>query len=245
VLDLCHWNSVVQKIASAIATAHGGNGLDPAQSKSHPDSWRTLNSLTDEQLVTCLLAGEQDALTVLFDRYHKLVFSVAVRIVNDPGEAEEVVQTVFLDFFRGLASFDASKGILKVWLLQYAYHRALNRRRHLSASRFYQWVDLNSSAMDPALSWNPGDVAEVAQQVDQLINGLTPRRREILELTYFDGLTAEEVAARLGVSVNIVRHELYRALAKLREVVTQESQTAAGKELPDGKGALKTNAQEL
>jgi len=56
--------------------------------------------LSDERLVTCLLAGEQDALAVLFDRYHKLVFSVAVRIVNDPGEAEEVVQTVFLDFFR-------------------------------------------------------------------------------------------------------------------------------------------------
>jgi len=218
--------------------------LDPEQSKSQ-DCWRTLNSLSDEQLVTCLLAGEQDALSVLFDRYHQLVFSVAVRIVNDPGEAEEVVQTVFLDFFRGLASFDPSKGILKVWLLQYAYHRALNRRRHLAASRFYQWVDLNSAASEPPLAWNPGDVPEVARQVDQLISGLTPRRREILELTYFNGLTAEEIAVRLGVSVNIVRHELYRALAKLREVVTQESQAAAEKKLSNGKGALKPNAQEL
>jgi len=218
--------------------------LDPEQSKSQ-DCWRTLNSLSDEQLVTCLLAGEQDALSVLFDRYHQLVFSVAVRIVNDPGEAEEVVQTVFLDFFRGLASFDPSKGILKVWLLQYAYHRALNRRRHLAASRFYQWVDLNSAASEPPLAWNPGDVPEVARQVDQLISGLTPRRREILELTYFDGLTAEEIAVRLSVSVNIVRHELYRALAKLREVVTQESQAAAEKKLSNGKGALKPNAQEL
>ena len=219
--------------------------MEPAQSKSQPDSWRTLNSLSDEQLVTCLLAGEQDALTVLFDRYHKLVFSVAVRIVNDPAEAEEVVQTVFLDFFRGLATFDPSKGILKVWLLQYAYHRALNRRRHLAASRFYQWVDLNSAATEPVLSWNPGNVAEVAQQVDHLISGLTPRRREILELTYFDGLTAEEIAAQLSLSVNVVRHELYRALAKLREVVTQESHTATDKELPNGKGALKPNAQAL
>jgi len=191
------------------------------------------------------LAGEQDALTVLFDRYHQLVFSVAVRIVNDPGEAEEVVQTVFLDFFRGLATFDPSKGILKVWLLQYAYHRALNRRRHLAASRFYQWVDLNSAASEPLLAWNPGDVAEVAQKVDQLISRLTPRRREILELTYFNGLTAEEIAVRLGVSVNIVRHELYRALAKLHEVVTQESQAATEKKLPNGKEALKPNAQEL
>jgi Sigma-70 region 2 len=80
--------------------------LDPKPSKPQNQRWPYLNGLTDEQLASCLLAGEQDALAVLFDRYHKLVFSVAMRIVNDPGEAEEVVQVVFLDFFRGLATFD-------------------------------------------------------------------------------------------------------------------------------------------
>lgn len=215
------------------------------QSNPHADGWRFLNELTDEQLVGSLLSGEQDALTVLFDRYHKLVFSVAMRIVNDPGEAEEVVQTVFLDFFRGLASFDPQKGILKVWLLQYAYHRALNRRRHLAASRFYRWVDLDTAASEPLLSWNPGDVAEMAQLVDHLIGGLTPRRRQILELTYFDGLTADEIAVRLDTSVNIVRHELYRALEKLREVVAQESKSVADEALSHEKGELKPNAQAL
>jgi len=92
-------------------------------SRSVPDRWRWLNTLSDEQLASTLISGEQEARTVLFDRYHKLVFSVAMRIVNDAGEAEEVVQTVFLDFFRGLAIYDPEKGILKVWLLQYAYHR--------------------------------------------------------------------------------------------------------------------------
>lgn len=219
--------------------------MGQVQSNPHADGWRFLNELTDEQLVGSLLSGEQDALTVLFDRYHKLVFSVAMRIVNDPGEAEEVVQTVFLDFFRGLASFDPQKGILKVWLLQYAYHRALNRRRHLAASRFYRWVDLDTAASEPLLSWNPGDVAEMAQLVDHLIGGLTPRRRQILELTYFDGLTADEIAVRLDTSVNIVRHELYRALEKLREVVAQESKSVADEALSHEKGELKPNAQAL
>jgi RNA polymerase sigma-70 factor (ECF subfamily) len=80
--------------------------LNTRQSNSNADRWRVLNELSDELLVFRLLEGEQDALTVLFDCYHKLVFSVAVRIVDDSEEAEEVVQTVFLDFFRGLASFD-------------------------------------------------------------------------------------------------------------------------------------------
>jgi RNA polymerase sigma-70 factor, ECF subfamily len=216
--------------------------LQQTRSNTHIDRWKYLNELTDEQLVVALLGGEQDALTVLFDRYSKLIFSVAMRIVNDPGEAEEVVQTVFLDFFRGLATFDQNKGILRVWLLQYAYHRALNRRRHLAASRFYKWVDLDSAASQPTLSWNPGDVAEVARLTNQLMNSLKPRQREVLELTYFDGLTAEEISIKLDESVNVVRHELYRSLAKLRTLVSPGSQACAERAVSPGKGALKADA---
>jgi RNA polymerase sigma-70 factor (ECF subfamily) len=188
-------------------------------------------------LVFRLLDGEQDALAVLFDRYHKLVFSVAVRIVEDAGEAEEVVQTVFMDFYRGLASFDPNKGILRVWLLQYAYHRALNRKRHLAASRFYKWVDLESAASEPSRSWNPKEVAEVARRMDQRLNTLSTRRRQVLELTYFDGLTAEEIAVKLGQSVNVVRHELYRALTQLHKLVVLQ-----GHAVPDGAAHVQTGA---
>jgi RNA polymerase sigma-70 factor, ECF subfamily len=129
-----------------------------------------------------------------------------------------------------------------VWLLQYAYHRALNRRRHLAASRFYKWVDLDSAASQPTLSWNPGDVAEVARLTNQLMNSLKPRQREVLELTYFDGLTAEEISIKLDESVNVVRHELYRSLAKLRTLVSQGSQACAERAVSPGKGALKADA---
>jgi RNA polymerase sigma-70 factor, ECF subfamily len=214
---------------------------DSKSCNAFADRWRALNEFTDEELARCLLAGETDALTVLFDRYHKLVFSVAVRIVNDPAEAEEVVQTVFLDFFRGLANYDPAKGILKVWLLQYAYHRALNRRRHLAASRLYQWVELDSASQEPLLSWNPADVAEVARLMEQLMMSLTPRRRDILELTYFEGLTAEEIALKLGHSVNIVRHELYRSLAALRAVLAEEPAAVLDSAIVE-RGALKADA---
>src|SRR5205823_2250309 len=135
-------------------------------------------------------------------RYHRLVFSVAMRIVRDPGEAEEVVQTVFLDMYRAVANFDPSKGILKVWLLQYAYHRALHRKRHLDSNRFYQWVELDVAANEPAASWSPIAVAEVARLMEQLLGSLGTKRRTVLELTYFEGLTAEEIALQLDESVN-------------------------------------------
>ncbi len=206
------------------------------------DRWRILNEFTDEELARSLLAGEGDALTVLFDRYHRLVYSVAIRIVNDSGEAEEVVQTVFLDFFRGLASFDASKGNLRVWLLQYAYHRALNRKRHLAANRLYKWVEFEGAGQDPNLSWNSSNVAELARLMDQLMGRLSPRRREILELTYFEGLTADEISTKLELSVNVVRHELYRSLASLRSELSNDQNAASEEALGRAKGALKANA---
>jgi RNA polymerase sigma-70 factor (ECF subfamily) len=224
-----------------------GHQVRQAQSSSNTDYWRRLNEQTDDQLVRILMSGEHDALTVLFDRYHRLVYSVALRIVRDPGEAEEVVQTVFLDFFRAQATFDPAKGMLKVWLLQYAYHRAVNRKRHLAASRFYQWVDLDGAAGEPALAWNPNHVAEMSCLMEQLLNTLSPRRREILELTYFEGLTAEEVAIRLRQSVNIVRHELYRGLASLRKAMAMASSKKTARESAptDGKEPLKAHAQPI
>lgn len=75
-----------------------------------------LCKLSDEELMQHATSGRHDALAILFDRYHRLVFDVALRIVRDPGEAEDVVQNVFLDVFRAMANFDSRKGILKVWV---------------------------------------------------------------------------------------------------------------------------------
>src|ERR1700733_12255285 len=108
-------------------------------------AWTSLNSLSDEDLLERLVAGDHDSLAVLFDRYHRLVYSVAFRIVRDASEAEDVVQTVFLNVFEAAAKFDPAKGTLKVWILQYAYHRSLNKRRALSAQGVYLWDELDGT----------------------------------------------------------------------------------------------------
>jgi DNA-directed RNA polymerase specialized sigma24 family protein len=118
---------------------------DMTLSKSSEVQSEDLCKIADEDLTRQVIQGSQDAMVVLFDRYHQLVFDVALRIVRDPGEAEDVVQTVFLDVFRAMANFDSRKGILKVWLLQYAYHRALHRKRHLVSNHFYRWENLEAA----------------------------------------------------------------------------------------------------
>lgn len=179
---------------------------------------QSLATATDEDLIEHLKAGSDGALTILFDRYHRLVFHVALRIVRDPGEAEEVVQTVFLNIFHAAANFDRRKGMLRVWLLQYAYHRALHRKRHLTSKNFYRWEALEA-AMELGASraiW--GDIRESVHLVSQLLGQLTPRQRSAVELTYYEGLTAEETALRLGESVHVIRHELQRSLSALRSL---------------------------
>jgi RNA polymerase sigma-70 factor (ECF subfamily) len=163
-----------------------------------------------------LRSGHHEALTVLFDRYHRLVFGIALRIVRDPGEAEEVVQTVFLDIFRTAANFDTRKGILKGWLVQFAYHGALHRKRHLVANHFYRWEDLEAVIESGASLPLAGELPEIMHLAEEMLGKLKPRQRVVLELTYYEGLTAEEIAGQLGESVHAVRHDLYRGLAALR-----------------------------
>lgn len=178
--------------------------------------WAELNELSDADLLARLIAGEHSALAVLFDRYHRLVFSVAVRILRDEAEAEDVVQIVFLNIFESATNFDARKGTLKVWLLQYAYHRALNRRRNLSVQGVYLWDELDV-AKERSRSYD----AELLRYCEQLLKGLKPLQRQVLELTYFEGWTAQEIADLQGRAVAHVRNDHYRALARLRLAIAR------------------------
>lgn len=178
-----------------------------------------LRTLSDEELMRLAAAGHHGAVTVLFDRYHLLVYDVAVRIVRDPLEAEDVVQNVFLDLFRAMASFDPQKGILKVWILQYAYHRALHRKRHLVSNHFYSWENLEAAVEVGSNKPLWGEPPETARLAEQLLENLKPHQREVVEMTYYEGLTAEEIARRLRESPHAVRHHLHRAVAALRKIL--------------------------
>lgn len=208
-----------------------------------PHPWEQLNAQSDEDLASSFLAGQQDALAVLFDRYHRLVYSVAQRILRDSGEAEDVVQTVFLDISRAMANFDSARGTLKVWLMQYAYHRALHRKRHLQANRFYEWVELEGASAELRMTVRVDHALEQRQLVSTWLGKLNADRRRILELSYYEGMTAEEIAAHLERSVHAVRHDLYRALAYLRKEIAQQREREEQRLREAMEGAQGSNAQ--
>ncbi len=187
--------------------------------------WIKCQLSTDEELMAKLQAGETEALTILFERYSSLVFKIACSILRDDAEAEDAVQQVFLDVFRSVAKFDPAKGTFKVWLLMYAYQRTLNRKRGLRAARFYEIEDLDEVLRDHSIAEKKRpflfEAAEAAHLVRETLAKIQPRQREVIELVYYEGCTAEEIAARTGDSTNVVYHNLYRGMEKARSILRQ------------------------
>jgi RNA polymerase sigma-70 factor (ECF subfamily) len=183
-----------------------------------------LRELTDAELMAALRKGCNDGLTVLFARHNALVFRIARSIVRDDGEAEETVQRVFLDVFRAAKQFDPGRGAFTTWLLQYAYHRSIDRKDHLRANRFYDRGELDEQ-LSPSPPQQGGLLSLPSQEVFCLVEDtlavLEPTQRKVIELTYFEGLTAKEIANRTGDSASSVRHKLYRGLEKLRNVLRE------------------------
>ena len=187
-----------------------------------------LAKLTDEALMAHLQAGHHDALAALFDRYHRLVMNIAVRILRDAGEAEDLMQSVFLEIFRSAAQFDPAKGTTKVWLLQYAYHRSFNRRHYLTLRGLYEGAEQSRDRVYSAGSSGAFTPMESSHLVQKALKMLNRAQREVLELAFFEGLTMREISEKTGESFDSVRHNYYRGLEKLRSLLCERPESGLG-----------------
>ena len=174
--------------------------------------------LTDEQLMRELQVGNTDSFAVIFKRYHRLVHTTALRILRDAGEAEDLTQAVFLEIYRKAGQFDPARGILKVWLLQYAYSRSMNRQNYLMVRQFRKQADIQEVDKVQGL-WSASSllIPECCRLSDQLISVLPEAQRRTIEMFFFEGLTLKEIAVRTNQTFSNVRHHYYRGLERLRE----------------------------
>jgi RNA polymerase sigma-70 factor (ECF subfamily) len=189
----------------------------PCGGSSERISYAELLALSDELLIRELLAGNTDAFAVVFKRYHRLVHLVALRVLRDAGEAEDLTQTVFLEVYRKLGQFDAARGTLKVWLLQHAHSRSINRRNYLLVRQFHSQVDLTAVEEERSL-WSPTrpPVQETNQVTNEVLSALPEAQRQTIEMYFFQGLSLKEIAQRRDETFSNVRHHYYRGLERLR-----------------------------
>jgi RNA polymerase sigma-70 factor (ECF subfamily) len=201
--------------------------LCPPLSTASTPSLSQLKSVSDEDLLELLKRGCNDAMTVLFRRYHKLVLSICRKILRNATEAEDVMQDVFFEVFRRAARFDPSKGNLKPWLIQLGYSRALNRRQYLILRHFYDSArPLPNPGKLPEPNYTPDcllglTMGERFRILEKAMEQLTPKQRQAIELTYFKGLLINEIAQRMGESQVNAKNHYYRGLKKIREVLEE------------------------
>jgi len=201
-------------------TPHETNRTD-----NRPSCSSALAGLSDEKIMAEIQAGNGDAFAVLFDRYHRLILVTALKIVRDVSEAEEVTQNVFLEIYRAARQFDPARGTLKVWLLQFAYHRSINRRNYLVLRQFYDRADIRET-----LAWEgvgvttpPLAIQEATQLVEEALGMLNGPQRRTIQMVFFEGMTLKEVAEKTSESLSNVRNHYYRGLDRLRGNLSRSS----------------------
>jgi len=176
----------------------------------------------DEDLLACLVKGDQEALGLLFQRYARVVRSVANRILRDATEADDLVQDLFLFIRRKCSIFDSSKSSARSWIIQMAYHRAIERRRYLTTRQFYAGMEIESNTVHmvgtpTAESDYSAEAVFGRNGLSKLLKSLTDDQRETLCLHFFDGYTLAEISQKSGQTLGNVRNHYYRGLDKLRK----------------------------
>jgi len=180
-----------------------------------------MKKLSDEELMDLIKQGSHDAFANLFDRYYRLVLSIASRIVRDRSEAEDLMQEIFFEIYRRADAFDCNKGTAKYWVMRFAYSRSLNRLQYLRVRHFYQVpivTELYAPGSDEGASGRNGLTVEQWNQIIQKgLKTLNPNQRKALELVCFEGHSLKEIAAIMGETHGNVRNHYYRGLKNLRQ----------------------------
>ena len=173
----------------------------------------------DRALIERIESRDAEALALLYDRHAGRLMGLAHRILGDTGEAEEVLQEVYLHVWKAAATFDPSRGPVLAWLLVATRSRSIDRVR----SRRTGWSAGARSleeAPEPASREDvEADAAgrEWEAQCRAVISELPEDQRRVLELAYFDGLTHQEIAARTATPLGTVKTRVRLGLMKLRE----------------------------
>jgi RNA polymerase sigma-70 factor (ECF subfamily) len=169
----------------------------------------------DEALLERVAANDQSAMAEFFDRYGGLVYSIALRVLKDSGQAEDVMQEIFFQVWKKPESFAASRGSLGAWLAVVTRNRAVDVLRRRKP---------DDSVDDVVLLSNTNLASEVErssmmEKVRQILEGLPVEQQKSVEMAFFDGLTHAEIAAKTGDPLGTVKTRIRTALISVRKAI--------------------------
>jgi RNA polymerase sigma-70 factor, ECF subfamily len=189
---------------------------DKGKPRVSEDDWRTL--------VRAIAARDQQALHALYDRAHRIVFTLIMRITQSPETAEELTLDVFHDVWKRASTYDASSGTVVGWIMNQARSRAIDRVRYEQRKK-----RVNPYPDDPVATHVGIGSDEIVQRIDHArvlrnaLTALTAEERQAIETAFFAELTYSEVALRLNQPLGTVKTRIRAALGKLRQAFARES----------------------
>lgn len=178
------------------------------------------SKLDDTALVALITRRDEGALSTLYDRYSRLAFSLAMRIVGERALAEEITADSFVSVWRSAGSFTEERGRFVTWLLSVVRHRAIDELRRLNVRPEGSAVELNEALQSAVHPDGIDDLIDTRQRqavVRSALAGLPAPQREALELAYFGGLTQQEIADRTGTPLGTIKTRMRLGLLKLRD----------------------------
>lgn len=173
---------------------------------------------SDVVLLDRMRAGDEGALAALYDRWSDRIHALAVHLLRDARDAEDIVEETFWQAWRGAARFDAARGSVGAWLLTICRSRALDRLRARRRRPEATSLDDAPPAVDPA-----GDpmTSMVSKETGRIVRAalaeLPAEQRQALELAYFKGLSQSEIAEQTGQPLGTIKTRVRLAMVKLRE----------------------------
>jgi RNA polymerase sigma-70 factor (ECF subfamily) len=171
------------------------------------------HGLPDAVVISRICSGDESAMAVLYDRYSRVVYSVALRVLADTGAAEDVLQDVFVQLWRNPAAFDAARGGLMAWLAVITRHRAID---HLRKQRPHEDFSETIIATD-ATTVSDAERDQALQKVRTIMARMPDDQRSALEMAFFDGLTHTEIAGKTNQPLGTVKTRIRSGLLTLRK----------------------------
>ena len=181
------------------------------------DSKQTNSLQTDAEVFRALKAGQPSALGILYDRYANLTYRLALRILANPQEAEDLTQEIFLSLWRS-STYNPARGSLGSFLTTLTRSRAIDKLRSRSTSwKFLQrWSQMMITESTPT-PFELASLSQRAQYVRDALAQLPDKQRQVLEMSYYDGFSQSEIAQRLDIPLGTIKTWARNGLLKLRQ----------------------------
>jgi RNA polymerase sigma factor (sigma-70 family) len=180
---------------------------------------RSFAHLSDEAVVALVARSDEDALGELYDRFGRVAYGLALRVLRDEKLAEDAVQEAFLTAWRNADRFMPERAKASTWLLTFVHRRAVDLVRREDRRRAERLPDGRSAAQESAEdnAW----LRFERERVQAALKQLPDQQREALELAYYGGFTQSELAERLGQPVGTIKSRMFAGLARLRELLAE------------------------